>query len=218
VGRPAKDLTGRTFGRWTVLRRGGLKNKHAHWWCQCSCEKQTVREVSGTHLRRGHATSCGCYIAEVTSTRLKSKPLRLRHGGCLGGDGPTYRTWLGMKNRCSKPGSPTYERYGARGISVCPRWIESFDNFLADMGIRPTGTSIERIDNDGNYEPSNCKWATRTEQSRNRRNNIKVVYRGVQLTLSEACERSGARYERIRRHMLRGETFEAATVACGGTL
>jgi hypothetical protein len=153
------DLVGKRFGRWTVLemerdRRDGLG---IMWLCRCDCG--TTRHVSGRHMRRGASVSCGCLKAE-------RQALRNRTHGMFGV--PEYHSWSGMIQRCTNPGNPSYANYGGRGITVCERW-RSFKDFLLDMGRRPKGTSIDRIDNDGSYEPGNCRWATRTVQNSNKR-------------------------------------------------
>jgi hypothetical protein len=130
------------------------------WLCQCECGNTVV--VNGNALRRGNTRSCGCLQKDEAS-------LRRRTHGMKGT--PTYRSWVAMKNRCTNPRQDNYGRYGARGIAVCDRWLGEggFDAFLYDMGERPEGTTLDRIDPDGNYEPANCRWATAEEQERNKR-------------------------------------------------
>lgn len=157
----AIDLSGQVFGRLTVLSRATVRLKgNAVWVCRCSCG--TEKEVRGTHLRNGDVKSCGCARGMSGRSNLKS---RSTHG--MTGTS-THNAWRSLKSRCENPNSDDYAEYGGRGIKVCERW-QSFGNFLADMGVRPLGTSIDRVDVNGNYEPGNCRWATATEQSRNRR-------------------------------------------------
>ena len=148
------DLTGQAFGLLTVLERAPntAQSRQAHWLCVCACGKETV--VNGSSLRRGRTRSCGCG--------------RIRHG--LAGKTPEYHVWEGIKQRCLNPNHARYEYWGGRGVTVCQRWAESFEAFYADMCPRPSpGHSIDRVDNDGNYEPGNCRWATASQQQRNRR-------------------------------------------------
>ncbi len=155
------DLTGRRFGQLTVLRRAQPVIKRRNWVVRCDCG--TIKTVRSDALRPGITVSCGCHKAASTKARFT------RHGHArAGGHSREFTTWRGMRERCRHPGNPAYANYGGRGIRVCERW-EVFENFLADMGPRPARHTLDRIDNDGNYEPSNCRWATYSEQLLNTR-------------------------------------------------
>jgi len=151
------DLTGQRFGKLTVRSRVGRNNQgEATWHCRCDCGGDTL--VSTARLRNGNTKSCGC-LTNTTHGMTGTK---------------IYETWHSMKKRCNNPRN---KNYGERGISVCERW-EKFENFYEDMGDQPEGLTIERIDNGGNYEPENCRWATQAEQTRNTRRSIRIKYKG----------------------------------------
>ncbi len=154
------DITGQRFVRLLVLSRtDNDKFGSTRWLCKCDCGK--IIAVVGGRLRNGRASSCGCLNAE------QSKERNSVHGHYRDGSRPrTFLSWKNMKERVTDPNHRAYPRYGGRGITMCDRW-KVFENFLEDMGEVPPELSLERLDNDGNYEPSNCKWATRTRQMRN---------------------------------------------------
>lgn len=188
---PFKNVIGKRFGRLTVLRP---VNPATLKWLYCLCDCGTEATVRVDRLRAGSTQSCGCY---------RSDTLRLRatHGDTQSAE---YNVWRKMISRCTNPKVKHYNRYGGRGISVCARWM-SYAAFLADMGRRPSALhSIERNDNDGNYEPSNCRWATKREQANNRRGNKVITFRGVTMTAAAWTVKLGlsrtAIYDRLRRN------------------
>jgi hypothetical protein len=158
---PTVDMKGQKFSRLTVIERAPSdKDGNAMWLCICSCGNRLI--VLGRSLRRNRTKSCGCWYKEAIGLRVR------KHGNCMNYEITSeYSSWMNMKARCSNQDHGSFARYGGRGIMICPRWMK-FENFLADMGKKPSSRhSIDRINNDGNYEPSNCRWATRKQQAAN---------------------------------------------------
>jgi len=201
--RPFTDITGQLFGYLTVLEKSNNpKYSRAHFLCQCRCGIKKV--ISGTELRLKRTRSCGCskatFLSQAMSFHGMSRTL-------------IYSKWAKMIGRCHNPKYPSYLRYGARGIKVCEDW-HKFNNFFNDMGEPPTPRhSIERINNDGNYEPGNCKWATRKEQANNRSDNILIEFNGQKKTVAQWSDQfSMSRtmlYQRIHRGIYPPELFQS---------
>lgn len=195
------DLAGQRYGRLFVLRRIARvftprQMACAIWLCRCDCGNENA--LRGSYLRRNkEAASCGCLARE------KRSMASLRHGalrrvGQLGqrgsertGGPPTYQSWTAMKNRCNDPGAPMFYLYGGRGIKVCDRWASSYSTFLADMGERPPGTSLDRIDPNLGYEPGNCRWATAREQQLNRRDAVRLSFQGRTMSIYDWAAETG---------------------------
>lgn len=184
---------GKPFGRLTVDRiiyRGHMP------FAECTCKCGNPATVQVYKLYDGHTQSCGCLQAERTATRST------KHGGC---GTATYRVWRSMISRCYEPVNTSYKYYGGRGIKVCARWRSSFAAFLKDMGERPAGKEIDRIDNNGNYEPRNCRWATRKQQNRNTRHNHNVTHNGKTQPVSAWAEELGVSRKVIYGRLRRGQ-------------
>ena len=182
------DMSGMHFGRLTVIRVDGRDNRGKPLWlCKCDCGNET--HVNRQHLIRGQTSSCGCYRREYSAKQhtthgmSKSKNPRNR----------LYRIWAGVKDRCLNPRSKYWERYGGRGITICKEWTDdymSFHNWAIHNGYKDNLT-LDRIENNGNYCPDNCRWATYEEQENNRSNNVLFDVNGEKITLARLARREG---------------------------
>lgn len=195
-----KNLTGMIFGQLTVIAYAGKRGRYTMWLCRCKCGKETQAIVS--NLCSGGTQSCGCL------QRKKTVECSRTHGYC---GTPEYVTWRSMKQRCGDPSQISYDDYGGRGITVCDRWRDSFEAFLADMGERPSKNhSIDRVDNSKGYSKSNCRWATNKEQGRNTRRNRMLTLNGRTLCVAEWAERLGMSDATILSRLGRGWSVERA--------
>jgi hypothetical protein len=190
------DLTGQRFGRWTAVERTAdhvatSGRRYAQWLCRCDCGN--IRAVDQSNLRCGNSSSCGCCI------QIKHGHARKRTMS------PTYTIWAAMRSRCTNPRSPVWGHYGGRGIKVCAQWLNDFSSFLQDMGEQPKGLTLDRIDNDGDYCPENCRWTTMKEQTANRRCSIWIDYQGDWMPLSEAGRLSGISSKTLSHRYLAGK-------------
>lgn len=202
---PSRDLTGEIFSRWKVSGLGSPnKRNQTRWRCICQCG--TIKDVETHSLLCGDSGSCGCLKRENTSKTKKT------HGATTRGQRiPEYGIWATMINRCYRKNTKGYKLYGARGIRVCDRWRHYFAVFYEDMGPRAGSEySLDRIDNDGDYEPTNCRWATKKQQANNRRTNRMVVFNKESMTLQQASERYGIHPYTIYRRLQAGWTTERA--------
>ena len=201
MGKKAADLTGMRYERWTALYRINT-TKPAMWMCQCECGIQ--RPVWDADLKRGSSKSCGCLRDEFRIENLTT------HGGT---GTKEYRTWLHIIQRCENRNINTYKNYGGRGITICDEWRTDFSAFLAHIGNAPSPKhSIDRIDNDGNYEPGNVRWATKKEQANNTSTVRIYDYQGDRLTISQAMSKSGIRMHiaTINNRLRKGWSLEDA--------
>lgn len=195
------DLTGQRFGRLTVIERAeNATNGRVQWKCVCDCGNQVV--CRAYNLQNGHTRSCGCLHEEGSRTTHGMKRTRL------------YRIWEGMKTRCNNPGSQRYEDYGGRGVKVCPEWesFEAFRDWAMESGYQDHLT-IDRQNNDGDYSPENCRWATMEVQQSNKRNNFLLTHNGKTLTVSQWAAETGIERRTItKRKKLGWSDDEALTV------
>ncbi len=197
------DITGKRFGKWTVIGDApGRGPTHPYVRCRCDCG--TEKNINKGSLKRGHSNSCaGCR----SYSHLRNRPVL--HGHATGYTvSAEYSSWKAMKRRCYNKNNKKYKHYGGRGIKVCDQWLHSFSNFLADMGHKPTPKhSIERDEVNGNYEPSNCHWATIKEQSMNTTRTVSVTFKGHTKTLIQWAEDFGIKrptlYARYKRNGLK---------------
>lgn len=197
------ELKGMVFGRLTVI--GRTEGKTSYWRCLCVCGK--AKDVRSAHLKKGLIRSCGCLNSEASRGRIQ-KVIDANVKTGLSGS-PTYQSWCCMKQRCLNPNTFAYKDYGGRGITFCERW-QSFEAFFLDMGVKPKGTTLERINNDGNYEPGNCKWATRREQQNNRRCSRLITINGTAMTIGQAATKYGLSWKLLDSRISAGWPIEKA--------
>lgn len=187
---------GERYGRLVVISDFGLGKFNRHLWT-CSCDCGGSRVVATHHLRSGEVRSCGCLLSDSARQRFT------KHGMS---NSPEYNSWKAMRARCYNRKRAEYQNYGARGIRVCDEWRNSFSRFLADVGRKPSAEhTLERIDNNANYQPGNVQWATRGEQVRNRRNNIQITINGVTRCLRDWATLLGVPYSTAFYRHQRGE-------------
>lgn len=193
------DLAGQKFGRLTVIRSAGTQNNRAMWLCRCECGKELI--VEGHKLRNGNTKSCGCY------QRDRAKESQTRHNGS---SSRLYGVWACMVQRCTNPNNNSYKRYGARGIKVCNDWLDfgKFQEWAMANGYNPNAKrnecTLDRINNNGNYESSNCRWITHKEQTHNTRRNHNITINGETHCISEWARIYNIKRETIKDRILSG--------------
>lgn len=195
------NLSGVVVNSLTVVERTSARHgSSVMWLCRCICGSELL--VRACTLKASRIKSCGCKTKEIL------RAARSTHG--LSKTEPkTFHVWRGMRARCEKQYHKSYDDYGARGIAICDRW-QDFGLFFADMGRAPDGMTLERIDNDGNYEPGNCRWATHKEQANNRRSNVFVMHEGVQLTMAQLAEAVAIPRDTLERRLKMGWPMDRA--------
>lgn len=193
-----QDLTGKTFARLFVIKRGDNDQKGLpRWICSCACGNEIL--VLGQSLKSGNTKSCGCYHKDrVSETHRKEG-----HSGGRNQRTRTYRTWNSMLSRCNTATCKEYKNYGGRGIKVCDEWMD-YSVFLKDMGIRPDKMTLDRIDVNGNYCKENCRWATKIEQENNRRNTIYLVRNGERITMANFVRLVGVTRSKVEWRLRNG--------------
>jgi hypothetical protein len=199
-GIKAEDLTGRRFGMLVVIKRAHTdKYRYVRWETLCDCGKTSIQ--IGSLLRRGHTKSCGCLRAIVSSK------LTLTHGQS---STPLFQNWLSIIDRCTNPNNLGWKNYGGRGISISPKWRHDFSAFACDVGPRPSPDhSLDRYPNaDGNYEPGNVRWATRSEQARNKRTNVWITAQGKTLCVQDWAQLTGIRRSTLSQRLAAGWPHE----------
>lgn len=193
-----KNLLGDCFDRLIVIGYAGSEKGFQRWWCLCVCGK--IKKVRASCLLKGNTQSCGCLSLET------SKKMFIQHGMY---NTKIYRTWCDIRRRCYDPKNSRYHNYGGRGIKVCERWLENFENFYEDMGDKPGPEySIDRIDVNGDYCKENCKWSTDKEQANNKTNNRYLIFNSEKLTITEFSKRINISQNTIRKYLSLGWTTE----------
>lgn len=196
------NLLGKRFERWLVISEMPPRGKVTVWKCRCQCG--AISLVDAGRLTNGKSKSCGCLRSELL---LSGHFSRITHGMY---ESATHKAWTNMKQRCGNQNHPQFPLYGGRGIKVCKKWMD-FESFLSDMGERPDGLSLERIDNNRGYGPNNCKWASRSEQLSNRRITRKVKLNGRVVLVTEAAMQIGISARLIAKRLDKGWSDELAT-------
>lgn len=205
---PRKEIIatniGDRFGQLIILEK--INTRIPYFICKCDCGN--TKNIRRDHLKSGGTISCGCYQSAASSQRVS----KMHKGNITHGMTGTriYGIWCGIRQRCTNPNAKFFSYYGGRGIKVCDRWLDSFENFLADMGEPQAGYTLDRVNNEGNYEPNNCKWVTRKEQASNTRRNRNITYKGVTLNVTQWSKKTSIPSNTIITRLENGWTEEDA--------
>ena len=201
-----RDLVNQRFGRLLVINKiGSNKYNNVIWLCKCDCGNCV--EVTSNSLKSGKTRSCGCLKKDLATIRMT------KHGFACRATIKTYNAWFNMIERCYNFEGINYHRYGARGIEVCDRWLDKekgLANFMGDMGESPINTSLDRIDNNGDYTPENCRWATYKEQGNNKETNRNITYNNITLNMKQWANTLGINYSTLRQRLRLGWSIERA--------
>lgn len=191
------EMVGQKFNRLTVMLDVGYSHGQQSYLCECECGNKLV--TAGQRLRNGQTKSCGCLARET------SKANNYKHGKA---GTAIYRTWSNIKNRCRNKNHRNYKDYGGRGVDICDEWFNSFEQFYKDVGDIPEGMSLDRIDNNKGYSKSNCRWATKAEQSKNRRNTINLEYMDKKMCLKDWARELNKPYSSMKMYIKNGLSIE----------
>lgn len=199
-----KEESGKRYGRLIVQKFSHIGSGNtAYWLCLCDCG--TIKTIAGSHLRNSATQSCGCFCKQ------QSARAKYRHGYTFGGIIPReYKIWVGIRKRCLNPKDEAFKYYGGRGIKICDSWLASFENFFKDMGKSPPGMSINRKNNDGDYCPENCAWATAKEQNNNSRNCHLITFNGITKNVTAWAVEVGIKTRILQWRIYKGWTIERA--------
>lgn len=199
------NISGETYGRLTAICKAKSESRHTKWLFKCACGVEKSIDLDA--VRRGAISSCGCLKKEATAARS------ITHGHSIGRkESRELKSYNHAKSRCYNQNDQKYPQYGARGIKMCERWLNDAAAFIADMGECPPRHTIDRIDPNGDYEPTNCRWATTHQQARTRTDNVIVTSDGVQMILKDYADIVGVNYKSLHAKIkYRGKTLEQAT-------
>jgi len=199
-----KNIVGKRFGLLVVLEKTAKRTNSGSIIWKCVCDCGNIHEVGSWNLQNGHSTSCGCHKKETSSRTFLKNFTKHGHSSTQ-----TYNVWNNMMRRCNDHKNPAYENYGGRGITVCEEW-KDIVNFIADMGERPKGMTLDRIDNNKGYFKDNCRWATKEQQANNKRNNHNINHLGETMSITQLAKKHGIERNKLSYRLNNGWSIEMA--------